>query len=106
MRIGFDKYKEGDEKATKIYEAAFGKNKVNSDDTKVDEAITKLQDPQSKFKVTVGTYVSHDDPDMIAAVPFREPADGLPTSPWTPQPAVFTGKFHGMSARRLLRGEG
>ncbi|KAJ3486771.1 hypothetical protein NLI96_g4004 [Meripilus lineatus] len=97
MRIGFDKYKAGDVEATKIYEAAFGKNNVNSDDTKVDEAITKLQNPQSKLEVEVAKHWDNNDPDLIAGVRFTEPNNGLATSPWTPQRAVFTDKFHGSS---------
>lgn len=106
MRIGFDKYKAGDVEATKIYEAAFGKNNVNSDDTKVDEAITKLQNPQSKLEVEVAKHWDNNDPDLIAGVRFTEPNNGLATSPWTPQRAVFTDKFHGMSTLSLLRGGG
>ncbi|KAJ3482518.1 hypothetical protein NLI96_g6915 [Meripilus lineatus] len=92
MRKGIDKFHAGDPEATQYYEAAFGKNGVNSDSRHVDANIQRLEN--GKIKVKTATHKMPDS-DMIAAVPYTPPAEGSSSQAWTAKDAVFGEKFHG-----------
>ena len=92
MRKGIDRYHAGDQEAAQYYEAAFGKNGVNSDSRQVDANIQRLEN--GKIKVKTATHKMPDS-DMIAAVPYSPPAQGSSDQAWTAKPAVFGDKFHG-----------
>ncbi|KAJ3474010.1 hypothetical protein NLI96_g12699 [Meripilus lineatus] len=85
MREGFNKYKEGDEKATALYEASFGKN---ADPDKVDKTITALETENLRAKV--GTHDFGDS--TIASVPWSSEKKG---KPWIAGDAQFSAQFHG-----------
>lgn len=85
MRIGFDKYKAGDEKATELYEAAFGK-KAQRDE--VDNTIKALETGTLRVKSQTHSFQDGE----IASVPWTQQKTG---DPWLPGPARFSKGFHG-----------
>ena len=85
MRTGFDKYNAGDDKATKLYEAAFGKN-ANKDE--VDKTIKALETGTLRVKSQTHSFSDGE----IAAVPWTQQKKN---DPWIAGPARFSLAFHG-----------
>ncbi|KAG6835275.1 hypothetical protein H0H93_003215 [Arthromyces matolae] len=84
MRKGFEMVKAGDEGATKLYHAAFGKN---ANMKIVDENIKALEDSTVQVQIKLGPY--EDEP--VACIDwFASDTHGVVPSP------VYLGKqFHG-----------
>jgi hypothetical protein len=85
MRTGFDNYNIGDAKATKLYEAAFGKN---ADKSEVDKTIKALETGTFHVKTRTHTFTDGE----FAAVPWTERESD---KSWIPGPAQFSTAFHG-----------
>jgi hypothetical protein len=83
MRLGLTKYNNGEEKATALFEAAYG---TNADATRVNEVVTALETGTIKAKVT--THPFRDN--QIADITWTMTEDG-----WKPGNIKFSKQFHG-----------
>ncbi len=91
MRTGFDNYKNGDAKAKKLYEAAFGKN---ADADKINTHISMLQTATVSAKVATHTFTG-DMKDAHASIKWTG-------NPKTPSEIRFSKGFHGSSEFLLI----
>ncbi|KAF9474337.1 hypothetical protein BDN70DRAFT_884904 [Pholiota conissans] len=90
MREGFNKYKNGEAKATALFHAAFGQN---ADVNVVDSTISQLENGNIRAKLDTHPFTGGE----IAAIPWTK--DGK--KPWTAGDAQFSAQFHGVGANAL-----
>ncbi|KAG6826150.1 hypothetical protein H0H92_000958 [Tricholoma furcatifolium] len=98
MREAFEKHKQGDGKATKLYHAAFGENVR---DNKVNKVIGNLETGKLRAQVATHTFTG-DDFGSIAAVEWtKHDGPDPPKTPWTAGIAKFSAQFHGQGDNPL-----